>query len=326
MGRAEGARLADVASGALTIEGLAKSFGALHVLDDVSLTVRPGRILGFLGRNGAGKTTTMRCVFGLLTPDAGTVRYDGAPLTMAVRRRFGYMPEERGLYPRMGVLSQLVHFGRLAGMGRREAHAAGVEWLERLGLADRRGARLEQLSHGNQQRVQLATALLHDPEVLVLDEPFSGLDPVGVAEMGLVLREAAAEGRTILFSSHQLDLVEGLCADVAILDGGRVVESGDLEAMRARAPHRRAEVTIDGVPWVPVGLGATQVQGDRPHVILPVSVTVDELLAAARAVGTITSLRYGPPSLGDLFRAAVEADGERAAEGLHPSTTPGGAP
>ncbi len=300
---------------ALRIVGLAKSYGELRVLDDVTFEVQPGRILGFLGRNGAGKTTTMRCIFGLLEPDAGAVTYEGRPLGAAERRRFGYMPEERGLYPKMAVIDELVHFGRLSGMGVHEAREAGMAWLERFGLADRARSRLEELSHGNQQRVQLAVALVHDPEVLVLDEPFSGLDPVGVSEMGRVLRQAAAQGTTILFSSHQLDLVEGLCADVAIINDGQVVQKGDLEQIRARSPFRRAEVTVDGLPWVPTELGGRWVEGERPHTLLPASVGVDELLTSARAAGRVTSLRFEPPSLVDLFHEAVLASGGNPAPG-----------
>jgi ABC-2 type transport system ATP-binding protein len=304
-----------VTAGVLAVDGLAKSFGAMSVLRDVSFSVQPGRILGFLGRNGAGKTTTMRCIFGLMDPDAGAIRYDGRELTRPIRRAFGYMPEERGLYPKMSVQSQLVHFGRLAGMGRYEARAASMAWLEQLGLADRSRDRLEQLSHGNQQRVQLAAALVHDPEVLVLDEPFSGLDPVGVGEMGEVLRRAAADGATILFSSHQLDLVEGLCADVAIINGGRIVEHGDLESIRARSPVRRVEVGVDGRAWEPAGVPVTRVGGERPHLLVPASVSAEDLLAAARADGTITAFRYEPPTLSDLFHEAVDAAPERVVVG-----------
>jgi ABC-2 type transport system ATP-binding protein len=299
----------------LVVEGLAKSFGDLVALRDVGFTVHPGRILGFLGRNGAGKTTTMRCIFGLLDPDAGSVRYAGQPLTRARRRPFGYMPEERGLYPKMSIQSQLVHFGRLAGLDRRAARAASLMWLERLGLADRRGETLENLSHGNQQRVQLAAALVHDPEVLVLDEPFSGLDPVGVGEMGTVLRDAAGAGATILFSSHQLDLVEGLCSDVAIINGGRIVEHGDLESIRARSPYRRLEVTVAGQPWLPDGVPVEQVGGERPHLLVPASVPAEALLEAARSAGPITSFRYEPPSLSDLFHEAVDAAPTRVSVG-----------
>ena len=310
----------------MAVEGLTKSFGGLAVLKGVSFTVQPGRILGFLGRNGAGKTTTMRCIFGLMDPDTGVVRYDGRELTRPIRRAFGYMPEERGLYPKMSVQSQLVHFGRLAGMGRAEARAASLAWLEQLGLAERRRDRLEQLSHGNQQRVQLAAALIHDPQVLVLDEPFSGLDPVGVGEMGDVLRQAAAGGATILFSSHQLDLVEGLCADVAIINGGRIVEHGDLESIRARSPLRRVEVGVDGRAWVPSDVPVIRVGGERPHLLVPAGVSAEALLAAARASGTITAFRYEPPTLSDLFHEAVDAAPERVVVGSAGAGVPWSAP
>ena len=294
-------------AGDLAIEGLAKSFGELVVLRGVDLAVQPGRILGFLGRNGAGKTTTMRCIFGLMDPDAGSITYRGQPLTRPIRRAFGYMPEERGLYPKMAILSQLVHFGQLAGMGRREANDAAMSWLQRLGLGDRTRDRLDTLSHGNQQRVQLAAAMVHGPEVLILDEPFSGLDPVGVGEMGEVLREAASGGATILFSSHQLDLVEGLCADVAIINGGVVVEHGDLEQIRSGAPYRRVEVSVAGAAWLPDRPDVTVVAGERPHLLVARSVPPEALLAQASATGPVTSFQYAPPSLSDLFHQAVEA-------------------
>jgi ABC-2 type transport system ATP-binding protein len=310
-----GDTLSPVAGGVLAVEGLAKSFGARRVLHDVTFTVQPGRILGFLGRNGAGKTTTMRCIFDLMDPDAGTISLDGQPLTRPIRRSFGYMPEERGLYPKMSVESQLVHFGRLAGMGRREARSSALAWLDRLGLAERRRDRLEQLSHGNQQRVQLAAALVNAPRVLVLDEPFSGLDPVGVSEMGEVLRRAAEAGATILFSSHQLDLVEGLCADVAIINDGRVVEHGDLEGIRSRSPLRRVEILVDGRPWEPVHVPVTRVGGERPHLLVPSGVPAQDLLASAKADGLITAFRYEPPTLSDLFHEAVDAAPERVVLG-----------
>ncbi len=302
-----------MAASELVVEGLEKSFGDLVVLRGLSLAVTPGRILGFLGRNGAGKTTTMRCIFGLLDQDAGTIRYGGSELTRPIRREFGYMPEERGLYPKMAIITQLVHFGRLAGMGRREAREAAMSWLDQLGLADRAKDRLDTLSHGNQQRVQLAAALVHGPQVLVLDEPFSGLDPVGVGEMGSVLREAAARGATILFSSHQLELVEDLCVDVAIINDGVTVAHGDLAAIRARSEYRRVEVTVAGAPWTPEVEGGVRIDGERPHVMVPSAVTAEQLLAAAGAMGPITSFRYEAPSLADLFHEAVQAGPATAA-------------
>jgi len=215
---------------------VSRAFGTIRALDDVSLRVPARSCVGFVGRNGAGKTTAMRVALGLVDADEGEVRWDGAPVTAADRRRIGYMPEERGLYPGMGAHEQLVHLARLAGLGRVEARRAATAWLERLGLGDRGGERVEQLSLGNQQRVQLAAALVHDPEVLILDEPFSGLDPIGVDLLAGVLREQIDAGAGVLFSSHQLDLVERLCDEVVVIDAGRVVHAGS-----ARDEHRLVE-------------------------------------------------------------------------------------
>src|SRR6187455_1628945 len=178
----------------LEIVDLTKRYGPVVALDGASFTAQPGRIVGFLGPNGSGKTTTMRCIFGLARPDRGEVRWKGTPVDRDARLRFGYMPEQRGLYPRMRVGEQLSYFAQQHGLSARDADAAGARWLERMGLADRTKSKLEELSHGNQQRIQLATALVHDPELLVLDEPFSGLDPIGIATMTGVIRERAAAG------------------------------------------------------------------------------------------------------------------------------------
>ena len=307
------ARAGDRRGGPLLVGGLQKSFGDTAVLRGVTFDVTPGRILGFLGRNGAGKTTTMRIIFGLLDPDAGAISLGGIPLDRRIRRSFGYMPEERGLYPRMRVLAQLVHFGRLAGLSTAQARASAMSWLERFGLADRADAKVQELSPGNQQRVQLAVALVHQPRVLVLDEPFSGLDPVGVAEMGQVLREAAAAGSTIVFSSHQLDLVESLCVDIAILHDGVVVEQGDLAQLRERAGSRRVEISVDGQPWLPDIPGSQVVRGEHPSAMVPSSVSVAELLRLASSRGTVTGFRYEPPPLSELFSRAVGQAEERAA-------------
>ena len=210
----------------LEIIDLAKRYGNVVALDGATFTARPGRIVGFLGPNGAGKTTTMRCIFGLARSDRGEVRWAGRPVDRVTRLRFGYMPEQRGLYPRMRVGEQLSYFGQQHGLSGKAADAAARRWLERLGLADREKSKLEELSHGNQQRIQLATALVHDPELLVLDEPFSGLDPLGTATMTEVVRERAAAGVGVLFSSHQLDLVEDVCEDVVIIARGRIVGVG----------------------------------------------------------------------------------------------------
>jgi len=200
-----------------------RRFGAVTALDGVSLRVEPGEIVGFVGRNGAGKTTTMRVILGLVEPDAGEVRWQRKPITAAVRRRIGYLPEERGLYPRMGVVEQLVFLGVLSGMSETDATRSAERWLGELGLDGRQDDQVDRLSLGNQQRVQLASALVCEPELLVMDEPFSGLDPIGVDVLSGVLRQQAAAGAAALFSSHQLELVERLCDRVVIIDDGRIV-------------------------------------------------------------------------------------------------------
>jgi ABC-2 type transport system ATP-binding protein len=275
----------------LTIDGLAVQFGDIRALDGVSLAVDRGQLVGFLGPNGAGKTTTMRAVLGLLDPQKGDIRWRGGPVTEGVRRRIGYMPGERGLYPRMKVRDQVVYFGRLAGLSLDAARASATSWLERLGLGDRFDELVQNLSHGNQQRVQLAVALVHDPELLVLDEPFSGLDPLAVQTMSQVIAERAEAGASVLFSSHQLDLVEDLCEDVVVVDRGQVVLSGTVTSLREAAPERRLSITwSDGVT------------AERT---VPRDADLDALLVGARARGSITALKYEPPSLNELFLAAV---------------------
>ena len=290
----------------LVVDGISKRFGDIIALEDVSFRVRPGRIVGFLGRNGAGKTTTMRSVFGLVAPDSGSVAYDGAPIDPATRLRFGYMPEERGLYPRMKVRDQLIYFARMSGMSSADASTSVSRWLETFDLADRADAKLEELSHGNQQRIQLAAAIVHEPELLVLDEPFAGLDPIGVDSLSTVLREFAATGTGILFSSHQLDLVEHICEDVAIIQSGTIVVQGDLADLKESAQYRRVEIWLDGELWDPPVGGAHRVDaGGRTHHILDVGVEVEDLLNIARQHGSITRFSYEPPTLSDIFHEAV---------------------
>ena len=223
-----------------------KRFGAVTALDRCTFAARPGRLTGFLGPNGAGKTTAMRAVFGLVELDAGTARWQGVPVCTADRARFGYMPEERGLYPRMRVRDQLVYLGRLCGRGAKGVTRSVDTWLERLSLAERAADRLDMLSHGNQQRVQLIAALLNEPDLLVLDEPFSGLDPIAMGTMGELLSDLAAGGATVLFSSHQLDLVEDLCQDVVIIEHGRIVLAGELADLRAAVPQRFVDIRYRG--------------------------------------------------------------------------------
>lgn len=294
----------------LEIRDLSKRYGSVVALDGASFRVVPGRIVGFLGPNGAGKTTTMRTIFGLVRPDHGEVRWRGDLVGPETRARFGYMPEERGLYPKMKVSDQLTYFARLSGLTRAAAKEKAAAWLQRLGLADRQGARLEELSHGNQQRVQLAAALVHDPELVVLDEPFSGLDPLGVEALGDVLVQIAATGVAVLFSSHQLDLVEDICQDVVIIDHGRVVLDGVVEDLKAASSRRSLEIAVNGNPWVPVLREdvMTVKRDGSVRAIVNAAVDLGEVLAGARQAGEVTRFSFEPPSLSDLFHAAV-ADG-----------------
>ncbi len=293
----------------LEIHDLTKRYGPVTALDGASFTARPGRLVGFLGPNGAGKTTTMRCVFGLATPDAGDVRWEGSPIDATTRLRFGYMPEQRGLYPRMRVGEQLVYFARQHGLSGSEARERTAAWLERFGLADRSRSRLQDLSHGNQQRVQLAAALVHDPELLVLDEPFSGLDPLGVATMAEVLHERASAGVAVVFSSHQLDLVEEVCEDAVIISRGRVVADGEIDELKARSGRRHLEVEVagSGGAWLSATNDHTVLEhdGDRVKLLVDEAVDLSALLAAARSAGEVRRFSFEPPRLSELFMEAV---------------------
>ncbi|MET0801859.1 MAG: ATP-binding cassette domain-containing protein [Actinomycetota bacterium] len=296
----------------LELTGLRRTFGDIVALDDVSFRVPAGQIVGFVGPNGAGKTTAMRIVLGVLTPDAGEVRWRGDPVDARVRRRFGYMPEERGLYPKMRVLDQLTYLGRLHGLTKADARRRASETLEVLGVAGRAGDRVEALSLGNQQRVQLAAALAHEPDLLVLDEPFSGLDPVGVEALsGVLRRQASNHGVPVVFSSHQLDLVERLCDAIVLIDDGRVVAQGTIEELRAGRERRLFLVHVRGGTdgWHGSIPGAELVEVTPEGLVLELDDDVDEqrVLDLARASGDV--MRFGPvrPTLAELFREVVGA-------------------
>jgi ABC-2 type transport system ATP-binding protein len=294
----------------LEFDAVTKRFGPVLALDRCTFAARPGRLTGFLGPNGAGKTTAMRAVFGLVEPDAGQARWRGDPITPAERARFGYMPEERGLYPRMMVAEQLVYLGRLCGGAGADVRKRVDGWLDRLGLADRARDKLDTLSHGNQQRVQLIAALVNEPELLVLDEPFSGLDPLAMAAMADLLRELAAAGTTVLFSSHQLDLVEDLCEDVVIIDHGRVVLAGELAELRAAVPQRFVDVRYRGRPpdWSAVpSLEVMEAKDGQAHLRVDRATELEAVVAAIGRTSDVVSFSYQPPTLSDLFRRAVAA-------------------
>ena len=305
------------------LSGVTRTFGARTALDDVSFTVRPGRMTGFVGANGAGKTTTMRIVLGVLAADSGRVELGGAPLTRAVRRRIGYMPEERGLYPRMKVAEQLVYLGRVHGLDAATARRRTAELLDQLGLAERSHDALQTLSLGNQQRVQVAAAVVHDPILLVLDEPFSGLDPIAVDAMGTYLRARADAGVPVLFSSHQLELVERLCDDVVIIDKGRVVASGEARLVRADRAGRRVRLLVEpfageAAPMTeggPTGVASflEQVPGvslrsqDGQRVVVDLADDADDqaLLAAAQKHGRVREFAPVAPTLAEIFREVI---------------------
>jgi ABC-2 type transport system ATP-binding protein len=278
-------------------------------LDDVSFSVPQGHMVGFVGPNGAGKTTAMRIVLGVLQADAGEVRWRERPVDAETRRRFGYMPEERGLYPKMRVLDQLIYLARLHGLGKQDARAQASRMVEVLGVPDRMRDKTETLSLGNQQRVQLAAALVHRPEVLVLDEPFSGLDPVGVDVLSGVLREQADAGVPVVFSSHQLDLVERLCESVVLIDRGRVVADGRIAELRAADPRRllRIEVAEATDGWLEAlpGVRVLELLLDGAIVELGDGVREMDVLDAARAAGQVRHFSVVQPSLSEIFRRAV---------------------
>jgi ABC-2 type transport system ATP-binding protein len=302
----------------LRLEDLRRTFGETVALDGLTFEVARGQMFGFVGTNGAGKTTAMRIVLGVLAPDSGRVTWDGREIDADVRARIGYMPEERGLYPKMRVRDQLVYLAQLHGAQPAAAGAAADRWMSALGVAQRADTRVEALSLGNQQRVQLAAALVHEPEVLVLDEPFSGLDPVGVDVLAGVLRERVDDGAAVVFSSHQLDLVERLCDAVGIIQAGRMVATGTVDELRSHARGHRLLVEVDApAGWAEVLAdtlpGVRVLAYDGPAVVLELVDGVDEravgdqVLAAAQQAGRLVRFTPVEPTLAELFREAVAA-------------------
>jgi ABC-2 type transport system ATP-binding protein len=287
----------------LEINAIGRRYGGVVALADLSFTVEDGSICGFVGPNGAGKTTAMRIILGVLAADGGEVCWDGGSIDGPTRARFGYMPEERGLYPKMRVADQLEYMALLHGVARGDAAAAARRWIERMGIAERAGDRVEALSLGNQQRVQLAAALVH--------EPFSGLDPIGVDVMSEVLRERAAAGVPVLFSSHQLELVERLCDSVAILKAGRLVAFGPVAELRARGGKGAWRVVVNvngaGTSWIEGVAGARVLQADARGLLVALDDGADEqvLLDAARAAGRVGYFAREEPSLAELFKGVI---------------------
>jgi ABC-2 type transport system ATP-binding protein len=295
----------------LVAEGLTRRFGDVVALDGLSLRVAPGEVVGFLGPNGSGKTTALRSILGISEPDSGTVTWKGRPVDNDSRRQFGYLPEERGLYPGMKIGEQLAYFGALYGIDHAQATENAHKWLTRLGLSERIDDKLDELSLGNQQRVQLAAALVHEPELLVLDEPFSGLDPISIENVGAILREQADAGVAVVFSSHQLDLVEDYCESVTIVSRGRIVAEGTLEDLQ-RGSTPVLSVRVDGDTtgaWANRLKGVKVAENLEGRLRLTMGPTADAqaVLAAAQRRGPVVEFSFVKRRLSEVFIEAVEA-------------------
>jgi ABC-2 type transport system ATP-binding protein len=295
---------------ALRLEGLSKAFGAKQVLIGMSFEVTGGELFGFVGSNGAGKTTTMRIILGVLAADAGRVAFDGRPVDADLRRRIGYMPEERGLYPKMKVGDQLTYFARLHGLDVAAAQAATALWVKQLNIEQYLDRHVDTLSLGNQQRVQLAAALVHDPDVLVLDEPFAGLDPLAVDIMSEVLRERCDAGVPVIFSSHQLDLVESLCDRVGIMRDGALIANGSVDELTAGRTSRLEVLAPQAPPgWADALVGTRTIEHANGRTLIELAPGTDDqhVLAAALATGAVHGFTRRRERLSEVFRDAVTA-------------------
>ncbi len=300
----------------LSAVGLSHSFGERRALAGVDITVKPGVLTGLLGPNGAGKTTLMRVMLGVIAPDAGEVLIDGRGITFTDRQRWGYMPQERGIYPTMKAGDQLVYMARLHGLGRDEARSRARSLLDELGLAERWDERTDRLSGGMQQRLQLGTALVHGPDVIILDEPFSGLDPVAVEELSQTLRDRVRAGKTVVLSSHQLDLVQDLCEDIVMIDHGRTVLEGSVAQLRAESGRRQLRLGVAATAsrgWLSSFPGAEVVEDHADALRIDLPPTIDPLavLDAARAAGPVTDFGLDLPTLSQVFLAAVSGGGRK---------------
>ncbi|MEU2288644.1 ATP-binding cassette domain-containing protein [Streptomyces sp. NPDC013178] len=293
----------------LELDNVVRRFGDRCVVDHVSFRVDEGRMTGFVGGNGAGKTTTMRMIMGVLALSGGEIRWNGAPVTAVDRRGFGYMPEERGLYPKQTVLGQLVYLGRLRGLTAHAAERSASDLIERLSLTEKRTERLESLSLGNQQRVQIAAALIGEPHLLVLDEPFSGLDPHAVDSMAELLREHTDRGVPVLFSSHQLELVERLCDDLVVQAAGRTLARGTADSLRRRGRVRHRLVTGGPTDWLRGVQGVDVITSEYGTALLELATddVADRLLAEALRRGPVREFAEIVPSVADVFREMTAA-------------------
>jgi ABC-2 type transport system ATP-binding protein len=313
----------------LVIANITKSFGAFIAVQDASFTAEAGQIFGFLGTNGAGKTTTMRIILDILRPDAGSITWNGRPNTDVPRRCWGYLPEERGLYPKMIVEEQLLFLAQLYGASERDARRDLNDWLERFDIVENRRKRVEQLSKGNQQKIQFLAAVLHDPDILVMDEPFSGLDPVNAAQMIEAFGEMRRRGKTIIFSTHQMEQAEELCQAIAIIHRGRLVVHGDVRAVKRNTGRQIVRLALADDPemrWLDdlTGVSVTKRRPDFVEMEAQHGSDPEMILRAALAHGgRVTRFEIGEPSLNDIFLASVggQATASNAAEATAPRET-----
>lgn len=295
----------------LEIAHITKTFGAFTAVHDVSFTAEEGQIFGFLGTNGAGKTTTMRIILDILRADTGSVTWRGKLNTDVPRRRWGYLPEERGLYPKMVVEDQLLFLAQLYGASARDARRDLNDWLERFNIVENRRKRVEQLSKGNQQKIQFLAAVLHDPDILIMDEPFSGLDPVNAAQMIEAFAEMRRRGKTLIFSTHQMEQAEELCQEIAIIHRGRLIVHGDIRSVKRSTGRQVVRLALANDPnilWLDQLFGVTVTKRRPDFVEMDVERGCDPeaiLRAALEHGGRVTRFEIGEPSLNDIFLASV---------------------
>lgn len=297
----------------LELKQIEKSFGEKKVLTGVSFRAEGGKAFGLLGRNGAGKTTSIRILMDVFPADSGAVLVDGKPIDYH-KVGIGYLPEERGLYPKKPIIDQLTYFAELKGMGRKDAVKAVDYWLERLGMMEYRNKRLDTLSKGNQQKIQLVTALAHDPDIVILDEPFSGLDPVNAMLLKDVVREQIGKGKIVLFSSHQMSYIEEFCDSIAILNKGVVAIQGDLRDIKRDYPRDRLVVRTQTPEKIQADFGAACSVMENGDLLIRLASPAEKKAVMTRLVENydIDEVKVFEPSLNDIF---VEYAGDSAGEG-----------